>query len=245
MYKLLASSEFPRSVGRFSAQLWIPHVRKKNSWMKREKPQHVLKVTSCRSGTSTACLHLQRHDPCRSRLEWKHPGVMFRFGLQTPASLEDDPRSRCQRERGGLFFCLIPSPSSVNRVPQLVCKSPQLKYHCLGRCQEGNRRLASTRSSFDILLKATACNDHVGAVWGIHSNRCIIIIIIITTTDDAVHRLSETQEHPATQCLAEEGCPFPHSEAEATKYRVACGAVEMSKSRFGKEDSDSNSPVTD
>lgn len=66
----------------------------------RETGTHV-KVASCRSGTSTACLHLQRHVSCRSRPERKYPGVMFRFRLQTSASLENDPRSRCQREGGG------------------------------------------------------------------------------------------------------------------------------------------------
>lgn len=62
----------------------------------------------------------------------KYPGVIFPARLQTSASLEGDPRFRCNRAGEGGFW-LIPPP--VNRVPQLVCKSPllaYLKYHSLG-----------------------------------------------------------------------------------------------------------------
>lgn len=42
MYKLFASSQFPRSLGVFPHNCGSPR-EEKNSWMKREKPQHVLK----------------------------------------------------------------------------------------------------------------------------------------------------------------------------------------------------------
>lgn len=117
-----------------------------------------VKFASCRSGTSTACLHLQRHVSCRSRPERKYPGVMFRFRLQTSASLEDDPRSRCQRERGG-YFLSDPTAETGQSTSSTYLQVPTIQVSLLGT-RPRRKHHTGVLSSFDRLVKPKA---YVGA----------------------------------------------------------------------------------
>lgn len=119
MYRLFCKLRVSTQLRCFSAQLWIA-TRGKDLLNETGETRTRVKVASCRSGPSAARLHLQRHVLFR---RVKIPRSSVPFQAANFASLEDDPGSRCRRDRGPIF-CLIPPLSSVNRVPQLVCKSP-------------------------------------------------------------------------------------------------------------------------
>lgn len=147
------------------------------------------------------------------------------------------------RERGGLFFCLIPSPSSVNPVPQLVCKSPQLKYHCLGRLSRRNPQTGVHSFQFRYLVKGHGVQRSRG-----RSLRHPQQSLYYNNNNSHRWRCAPAELDPGTPCdPVLGGRRVPVSTQRCGGHEISCSlwAVEMSKSRFWKEDSDSNSPVTD
>lgn len=124
-------------------EFWIP-TWEKDAWTcewNRRNPSRCY----CRqlSSTNANDVYIFRLTFCVADTSEKFPGVIFPVRLQTSTSLEEDPRSRRSREsvseRRWLFSGWSYGTGPVNRVPQLVCKSPiltYLKYHSLEAVKE-------------------------------------------------------------------------------------------------------------
>lgn len=169
MYKLFASREFPRSLGLFRT-IVHSHVRKRTpEWNGRNQNTCWSRQLSHRNvyGVFTSSASRLLSQPTRVKIP--RSTVPFQAAnFWQSGRWSQIPLS--ERERG--LFCLKPLLSPVNRVPQLVCKSPQLKNHYLGRRK---RHTGVYSFQFRYLVKAHDVQRSAGRRFR-HPDTAIVVL---------------------------------------------------------------------
>lgn len=94
-HKMFESSEFSRSLG---GNFGFPREKKTHELVNETGETQADAIVNCRQRMPRTCTSSASRFVSPTRVK-NSPGVIFPVRLQTSGSLQDDPRSRCPRER--------------------------------------------------------------------------------------------------------------------------------------------------